>query len=75
MILFILGFFIGFLWIIGAVMYYNHRNPEARRFGRYSLYALIFTTVCTILLIVVSFGVPILFSILIVLFAPKPPKK
>lgn len=63
MILFILGFMFNLLWIIGAVMYYNHSNVEARRWGRFSLYAFIFTLVATFCVIAIFFIIPIFFFV------------
>ncbi|KAG2393037.1 hypothetical protein C9374_009614 [Naegleria lovaniensis] len=60
MIMFVIGFFFGLLWIVNFAMYRNSPNYRAQQFAKYSLYAFIISLIFAVVLIVFSIVLPII---------------
>ncbi|KAF0980780.1 hypothetical protein FDP41_013263 [Naegleria fowleri] len=48
MLMFVIGFFFGIIWIVNYVMYRNSPNVRAQQYAKYSLYAFIASLVLSV---------------------------
>lgn len=56
MIFFILGFFIGLLWIVNYCIYSNSPSEDARKWAKWSLYVFLFLLCLNLCVFVFAFG-------------------
>ena len=60
MMLFILGFFIGIVWIVNYAMHRNSASEQARKFAKFSLIAFIVSLVFGLVIFFFAFLIPII---------------
>lgn len=63
-ILFVLGFFVGLVWIINFFMHRNSQSESAQKFAKYSLYLFILVLGISCCLFATSIGFSILSAII-----------
>ncbi|KAF0980783.1 hypothetical protein FDP41_013266 [Naegleria fowleri] len=60
MLMFVIGFFFGILWIVNYAMYRNSPNLKAQQYAKYSLMAFILSLVFSVILTFICILVPII---------------
>ncbi|KAG2393036.1 hypothetical protein C9374_009613 [Naegleria lovaniensis] len=60
MLMFVIGFFFGILWIVNYAMYRNSPNQKAQQYAKYSLMAFVISLILSVVLTFVCILIPII---------------